>query len=82
VFGWDATPTVGRGVRNHGTGPAIKKSIAAIPTAAMANTVVGGIRNNVAVGGAVRATVNNADDPQWYGQPTMEHKGHLVPPWE
>jgi hypothetical protein len=26
----------------------------------MANTVVGGIRNSVAVGGAVRATVKNA----------------------
>jgi hypothetical protein len=36
-------------VRNHGIEPGIKKTIAAIPTAAMANTVVGGIRNRVAV---------------------------------
>jgi hypothetical protein len=41
-------------------GPGIKKRIAAIPTATMANTVVGGIMNSVAVGGAVRATVKNA----------------------
>jgi hypothetical protein len=47
-------------VRNHGIEPGLKKTIAAIPTAAMANTVVGGIRNSVAVGGAVRATVKNA----------------------
>jgi hypothetical protein len=47
-------------VRNDGIEPGIKKTIAAIPTAAMANTVVGGIRNSVAVGGAVRATVKHA----------------------
>jgi hypothetical protein len=48
-------------VHNRGIERGIKKTIAAIPTAAMANTVVGGIRNSVAVaGGAVRATVKNA----------------------
>jgi hypothetical protein len=47
-------------VRNHGIEPGIKKTIAAIPTAAMANVVAGGIRNSVAVGGAVKATVRNA----------------------
>jgi hypothetical protein len=47
-------------VRNHGIEPGIKKTIAAIPTAAMANIVMGGIRNTVAVGGAVTATATNA----------------------
>jgi hypothetical protein len=47
-------------VRNRGIEPGIKKTIAAIPRAATANTVVGGIRNSVAVGGAVRATAKNA----------------------
>jgi hypothetical protein len=41
-------------------GRGIKKRIAAIPTAVMAKTVVGGIVNGVAVGGAVSATVKNA----------------------
>jgi hypothetical protein len=35
--------TSARDVRNHVIGPGIKKTIAAIPTAAMANAVVGGI---------------------------------------
>ena len=47
-------------MRNHGVEPGITKTIAAIPTAAMANSVVGAIRNGVAVGGVVRATVKNA----------------------
>ena len=37
-----------------------QKSIAPMPTAAMANTEVSGIRRSVALGGAVRATVKNA----------------------
>jgi hypothetical protein len=47
-------------VRNHGIESGIKKTIAAIPRAAIANTVMGGIRSSVAVGGAVRASVKNA----------------------
>ena len=45
------------GIRNHGTRPGIMIMIPAIPKAAMTNSVVGGIGNNMAGGGAVRATV-------------------------
>lgn len=54
------TLTSARDVGNHRIDPGLKKTSAAIPTAAMANTVVGGISNSVAVGGAVRATVKHA----------------------
>jgi hypothetical protein len=47
-------------VRNRGIERGIKKTMAAIPTAATANIVAVGIRNSVAVGGAVRATARNA----------------------
>jgi hypothetical protein len=50
-------------VRNRGIERGIKKTIAAIPTAATANSVVGGIRNSVAFGVAVRATAENVMAP-------------------
>src|SRR6478609_1520256 len=54
------TRTSERDSRHRVIAPGTEKMIAANPTAATANIVAGGIRNSVAVGGVVKATVKNA----------------------